>query len=195
MKTLALFDFDGTITDKDSFLEFIRFYKGLPGMVLGLILLSPILLLYKIHLIHNWKAKEIVFTFFFRNEYYNVFKKKCRNFSDFIIPGIIKPNALETIGKHILNGHKVIVISASFEEYLTDWCEKLRIDCIGTRIDVRNNRLTGKIRGKNCYGKEKVSRLKQYIDIEQYDEVLVYGNSKGDWALMEIADQKFYKFF
>jgi len=45
--SLIVFDFDGTITCKDSFLEFLRFALGLRKLVCGFIYLSPILSLVK----------------------------------------------------------------------------------------------------------------------------------------------------
>ena len=58
-KIIAFFDFDGTITTKDSLLEFIRFYHGDIKTILGILILSPILVLYKMKIIPNYKAKEL----------------------------------------------------------------------------------------------------------------------------------------
>ena len=60
MSKLALFDFDGTITTKDSFVEFIKFKHGFLGFAVGFLLMSPVILLYKTKLIPNWKAKQWV---------------------------------------------------------------------------------------------------------------------------------------
>ena len=43
---LALFDFDGTITNRDSFIDFIKFAKGNLKFFQGFMILSPILILY-----------------------------------------------------------------------------------------------------------------------------------------------------
>jgi HAD superfamily hydrolase (TIGR01490 family) len=192
---LALFDFDGTISKKDSFIEFIKYYKGFHSFCFGFILLSPILLLYKIRLIKNWRAKKIVFSWFFKNESYKVFKSKCKCFSLTIIPQLIKPIALETIKKHIENGDKVIIISASFEDYLADWCKSMNLELLGTKIDFNKGFITGKIDGKNCYGDEKVIRLNQFLDLSLFNEIYAYGDSKSDLPLLEIANHRFYKFF
>ena len=50
---LALFDFDGTISDEDSFRGFIIYYCGYSKFILGSIILSPIYLLYVLGLIKN----------------------------------------------------------------------------------------------------------------------------------------------
>jgi phosphatidylglycerophosphatase C len=190
---LVLFDFDGTITKKDSFLEFIKYYKGYKAFIIGLTLLSPILLFYKIGIIKNWKAKERVLKYFFKNEPYNKFCLKSTEFSMKFIPGLIIPRAMQIIKDHQKRGDKVIIISASFENWLTDWCKSMNLDLIGSKIEVRNGLVTGKIEGKNCYGNEKVNRLKQYLNISEYSEIYAYGDSKGDIPILELANHRFYK--
>ena len=194
-KDLALFDFDGTITKKDSFIELIKYYKGTRSFYTGLILLSPFLLLYKAGIIKNWRTKELVFTYFFKNEPHDIFKNRCKEFCLNVIPSLIKPSALEAIENHIKNGDRVVIISASFEDVLTNWCELMQIDLIGTRITVNDGLITGKIEGKNCYGDEKVKRLKEYIDIDQFSEIYAYGDSKGDLPLLKLATHSFYRNF
>lgn len=194
-QNLALFDFDGTITKKDSFLEFIRFYKGFNSFIIGLIVLSPILFLYKVKIVKNWKAKERILTFFFKNEPFKEFCLKSTEFSLKIIPGLLKPDAVQAISYHLEKGDRVIVISASFENWLADWCKSMKLELIGSKIEVRNGLITGKIEGKNCYGIEKVIRLKQYLDINQFSEIYAYGDSKGDLPLLELANHRFYQSF
>jgi HAD superfamily hydrolase (TIGR01490 family) len=194
-QNLALFDFDGTITRKDSFFEFIKYYKGNVSLIVGIIILSPILLLYKTRIIKNWKAKEKVFTYFFKYEPFEKFSSKGKEFSLKILPEMIKPKALETIFEHKRNGDRVLIISASYENWLIDWCNSLNIELIGSKIEVRDGVVTGKFDGKNCYGIEKVTRLNQYLDISQYFEIYAYGDSKSDWPLLELANHRFYKYF
>jgi phosphatidylglycerophosphatase C len=194
-QALALFDFDGTITKKDSFIEFIKYYKGFRSFCFGFIILSPILLLYMCGIIKNSRTKSIVFSWFFKNEAYKVFKSKCRSFSLTIIPNLIRSNALAAIKQHIQSGYKVIIISASFEDYLTDWCRSMELELIGTKIEIKNDSVTGKLDGKNCYGAEKVIRLKQLIDLSQFSEIYAYSDSRSDMPLLKIANQRFYKYF
>jgi len=54
---LALFDFDGTITNKGTYLEFIRFAVSLPRQLVGNALLSPLIAAYHLGLI---SAQRIV---------------------------------------------------------------------------------------------------------------------------------------
>lgn len=63
---LALFDFDGTITTKDTLVEFIKYAKGSHVYYLGLMVLSPMLLRYYLKLMPNDIAKEKMIAYFFR---------------------------------------------------------------------------------------------------------------------------------
>ncbi len=64
---IALFDFDGTITTADSLIKFIRHAKGDMQTTLGMLLLSPMLIVYKLKLIPNYKAKQMMLSYFFKS--------------------------------------------------------------------------------------------------------------------------------
>jgi phosphatidylglycerophosphatase C len=194
-KNLVLFDFDGTLTSKDSFLAFIRFYVGPFRYLLGFLFLFPILLLYKAGLIKNWRAKEIVFTWFFKDESLDQFDRKCFEFCTDHLKQLLKSEAMSALCDHISNGDRVVIVSASFENYLLPWCRALNVELVATRATVLNNRLTGKINGKNCYGEEKVNRLKKLLDLKSYDDIYVYGDSKSDRPMMALGNHKFYRTF
>ena len=66
MKQIVAFDFDGTITNRDTLLEFIKFAKGKTAFYLGFLLHLPWLLAMKCHLYPNWKTKQMIFSYFFK---------------------------------------------------------------------------------------------------------------------------------
>jgi hypothetical protein len=57
MKKIYAFDFDGTLTTRDTLLEFIRFVFGIRRMLFGFLIYSPLLILMKLRLYSNYKAK------------------------------------------------------------------------------------------------------------------------------------------
>ena len=63
---IALFDFDGTITKEDSLIKFISFAVGEIKMLIGMVYLSPMLVGYKLKIIPNYKAKQYLFSYFFK---------------------------------------------------------------------------------------------------------------------------------
>lgn len=58
LKTLVLFDFDGTLYKKDSLLEFTKYYKGNSVFYIGILILSPFLIAMKLGILSNEKAKK-----------------------------------------------------------------------------------------------------------------------------------------
>ena len=55
--------------------------------------------------------------------------------------------------------------------------------------------LTGFLASKNCYGPEKVLRIKKQINLTDYDNIIAYGDSQGDREMFELAEKCFYKPF
>jgi len=195
MPTLAIFDFDGTITTKDSFLEFIKYYKGRYKFYIGFILLSPMLILFKLGIIPNWRAKEITLSFFFKGEAMDHFKEKGAEFCQTHVPHFVRPQALETIKQYQKEGAKVVVVSASARSWIEAWCKAMDIGCISTELEVEKGLITGKIKGKNCYGPEKVNRIKTSFNLEEYGDLHVYGDSAGDREMLQLGTKVFYKPF
>ncbi len=189
---LALFDFDGTITDRDSFFDFLIYTFGLPRFILGLTAVSPLLLLYMTRLVPNWRAKEAVFRHFLKGLNVDNFEAAASKYSAERLPRIVRDVAGERIEWHRARGHRVVVVSASVESWLRGWCEPRGLELIGTRLQVVGGRLTGRIDGKNCHGAEKVRRVLERYPPEDYEYVYAYGNSGGDRDMMALADERYY---
>lgn len=76
---LVLFDFDGTITLNDSLPDFIQFAIGMSRFLLGLLVLSPGLLLYKIRVLSNDTAKQTLISYYFKGWNEVKCSKHCRS--------------------------------------------------------------------------------------------------------------------
>mgnify|MGYP003992098247 CR=1 FL=1 len=194
-KIIALFDFDGTITTDDSLIRFIRFVVGDLKTLWGMVFLSPMLVVYKLKLIPNYKAKQMMLSYFFKGMDKQQFQKIAEEYSLKHIDTILRPKAMEKITWHKELGHKVIVVSASIECWIRPWCDQNGLDLIATKIEVKDGLITGKFLTKNCYGIEKASRVKEAYNLDDYDYIYAYGDSRGDKELLELADKSFYKPF
>ena len=194
-KKIAFFDFDGTITTDDSLLKFIRFVVGDRRFLLGLVVLSPMLVLYKLKLIPNYKAKQYMLSWFFKGMSKDSFLKVANEYSLVHIDKILRPKAIEKINWHKNQGHKVVVVSASIECWLRPWCEKNNLELIATKLEIKDDIVTGKLLSKNCYGVEKVNRIKEIYNLKDFEYIYSYGDSIGDKQMLELAHEKFYKPF
>ena len=191
--TIAFFDFDGTITIKDTMFQFIRFSKGNFIFYAGLFLLLPVLITFKIGIIPNWKAKEILFSFYFKGMKESDALKLGQEFSEQIIPGLLGQEAIHEFEFHKNLGSKIVVVTASFSIWVKHWCDLHQFGLIATEYDTNQGHLSGLIKGKNCYGAEKVRRIKEIFDLDQFKKIYAYGDSKADIEMLNLADFKYLK--
>lgn len=194
-KKIAFFDFDGTITKKDSLVEVIKFQKGKAAFYSGFLLHSHWLIAYKLKLIPNGLVKQKMLTYFFAGIPELVFQEKCDLFADRILPGMIRPGALAEIDRLRKDGFEMVVVSASAGNWIRKWTDRLSLDLIATKLEVKNGSITGKIEGKNCHGNQKAVCITERWNLTDYDEVYVYGDSPGDKPMMALATRSFYKPF
>lgn len=192
---VAFFDFDGTITTKDSFLEFIAFSKGRHSLYKGILRYTPSILAYKMGCLSGHKLKERFITYFYKDLSIEIFSKKATQFVTEYIETIVRPNAMARIKWHQEQGHKVVIVSGSLKHWIKPWCDRLDIDQIATDIEVKDGKITGLLSGKNCIGMEKVTRIKSLYDMSHFEYIYAYGNSNGDKELLELANEKFYRHF
>lgn len=194
-KVLCLYDFDGTITKKDSFLAFIKFSVGRVKYFWGIFLLSPILVCYVLKLVSNEKAKQIVISYFFRNKNYGTFKMDGEEFCKQIVPSLVKDSAVKKIESHVKKGFDVYIVTASIKEWVAPWAESMGMKIIATEIECKDYKLTGKLATPNCYGEEKVNRIKEMIHINEYDIIYAYGDTVGDKQMLALATKSYFQYF
>ena len=194
-RRIAFFDFDGTITTHDTLLEFIRFAKGTLPFFFGFLLNSPWLLAYRLRIISNQAAKQRILSWFFRNTPLSDFQQVCNRFADGRLPGLIRPKALKEIDRLYEKGFTVVIVSASPENWLRQWTEKIGATLIATRLATVGDHLNGRILGNNCHGAEKVRRIRETYDLTGYTDIYAYGDTKGDKPMLSIANHSFYKPF
>jgi HAD superfamily hydrolase (TIGR01490 family) len=192
---IAFFDFDGTITSRDTLLEFIRFSKGSFHFWLGFFLNSPYILAYKLKIISNQKAKEKVLSFFFKQTPLVEFQKVCDEFSSQHIPKLVRPKAMEEINEHNKNGVVVVIVSASPKNWILKWAETIGAEVISTELESKDGLLTGNILGKNCHRHEKVRLIHARYALKEYSEIYAYGDTNGDRPMLGLADYSYFKPF
>lgn len=194
-RTLVLFDFDGTITRKDTLFAIIHFICGRRKFYSGMIVLFPRLCLYMIRAISNVKMKEWLLCHFFGGMTYDLFQARCEAFAHDRIPGLIRRDALAEIKKWQERKADIVVVTASAENWVAPWCRLENIACIGTRLQLRDCLITGRITGKNCNGEEKVRRIKSSLNLSVYDKIVAYGDTKNDLPMLNLATESHFKIF
>lgn len=192
---LALFDFDGTITTHDSFRDFLVFIHGKIGFLNRILSVSPWLAGFVLRLVSRENAKRKVSAAFFAGMPVEKFNEYARNFCLHRLPRIVRPDAMQKIRWHKENGHRVVVVSASFSDYLKFWCQQLEVELISTGLEEKNGILTGNFATPNCWGPEKVRRISEQIDLSDYAIIYAYGDSRGDREMLALAHQPGFRVF
>jgi HAD superfamily hydrolase (TIGR01490 family) len=192
---LALFDFDGTLTTKDTMLEFVKFAKGNRKFWLGMIWLSPMLLLNKIGIISSGKAKQIFLKHFFGGCSEKRMKTWGEQFCSDLLPTMFRDLALEKLLFHRSKGHTVYVVTASLDIWVRPWLQAQNLKGICSKARFSEGIFHGELEGPNCNGPEKARRLKEELKLEDFEKIFAYGDSSGDKAMLALAHKPFYRRF
>jgi len=195
VKKIAFFDFDGTITTKDTMFEVIRHQKGNVRFYWGFVLHIPVFALLKLKLLSNQAAKEQLLKYFFKDNPTDAFQLGCDDFIDQKLPALIRPSAQAEIKRLQAAGFEVVIVSASAENWIKKWSDSFGAKLIATELETIDNKLTGKVKGANCNGEEKAVRIKSGFDLSQFDEIYCYGDSSGDRQMLALGTKVFFKPF
>ena len=195
MKNLALFDFDGTITNSDSFLLFVRKTVGLWRFYTGMAMMMPQISMFLFKLYPNHYLKEDVLIHFFYNWSLDSFRKAADDFCQKTISTILRQKAWACLRRHQGQGDQVVIVSATPELILAPWCEKYGLDLLATRLQVIDGRLTGRIEGENYRGQVKVTQILNRYRLGDYREIYAYGDTEGDRPMLNLATHASYRPF
>ena len=192
MRKIVAFDFDGTLTTRDTLLAFIRYAKGSTAFWLGFLRYAPLLVLMKLGLYPNYQAKEKVFAHFFKGMTIEAFDALCQGFAQDHLH-LLRSQGIKTLMQAQDDGAEVVIVSASIDNWVQPFFTDVTV--LGTQIEVKEGVLTGRFLTKNCYGQEKVNRiLARFPDRQDY-HLTAYGDSRGDQELLAFADEAHYKPF
>lgn len=194
MRTIVAFDFDGTLTKKDSFIEFIKFSKGRLVFYKKLPVLACYWIAFKLNFIKRDDAKEKVFEIFFKGISIVEFNEQSSLFSN-EIDKFLRKDTLKTIKQYLKEDFDLIIISASIDNWIQPWAYRNKINIVlATKVEVDSNGLlTGKFCSANCRGKEKVNRLLDIFPNREEYRLIAYGDSLGDKELINFADEGYWR--
>jgi len=190
---IAFFDFDGTITSEDAFTKFIFYATPKYRLIAGMILLSPIILLYKIGLFPAAKIRPLLAKFAFWNRCEQQVFELGKQFAVDYLPSVLRPTAMVRMNWHKSRGDKVVVVSASLNPYLYFWCKEHSVELICSELEVKDSVLTGNYVFGDCGGDNKVVFIKNNIDLYSFDTVYAYGDTDEDLPMLGLAEIKYYQ--
>ena len=186
---LYLFDFDGTLTKKDSMIEFLIFVNDNKLIFfLKTLLATPFLFILSIISFKRFKNQ-------FLKIHLNKFSEedlqiKSKIYSDRIIKNLY-PEASDYLNS--IKGEEKYIVTASLDIWMEEISKKLNCKLICTQSIFRNKKFIS-IK-ENCKGIIKKERIIKEINLEKFDEILTFGNSKNDKEMMSLGTTKYFKYF
>lgn len=190
---LALFDFDGTITNRELFADFVRFALPPARLAAAWRRLAPWVLGYRLGLISGTRIRSRVAEVGFGGLSEEVVHEAGRRFADAVIPSALRPEAMARIEWHRGRGDTVVVVSGAFDFYLGHWCRSHGLDVLCSSLESEDGRLTGRYRGAQCVGAEKARRVRATYDLARYRVIHAYGDTREDAELLALAHRKVFR--
>ena len=197
---VAAFDFDGTLTRRDTLMPFLARGLGWPRFLLALLKCSPWLAAYALRLLRNDVAKARLL----RATLSGVSTAQAQNWTARWLArdlsGQLRPWTLARLAEHQQAGHCCVMVSASPDIYLVRIARELGFEgLVCTEMEVQGERLTGRMRTPNCHGQQKVLRLQSWLaqrsDAASLNALTLhaYGDTAGDKPLLRLAQHAWYR--
>lgn len=192
---VAAFDFDGTLITRDSLVPFLIYLQGVFKTYSKLLLLSPYGLGFGLNLISRQQVKERVLKSFIKGMSFSDLLHLGERFANGVLDRFVCQELFKRYQWHKSQGHICILVSASLDFYLTPWAQRHGFHhVISSKLEIDNQgKVTGNLLGKNCWGPEKPKQLIELIGPKDQYTLYAYGDSRGDYELLQLADYSFYK--
>jgi len=188
-RIVAAFDFDGTVTTSDSLRDFILFTVGQAHFAAGAVRAAPWIIAGMARMCDRGSAKARFLAATIGGRSRLELEATAQMYVAQRLPALVRPEMAARIQEHQQLGHGLVLVSASPTLYLAPWAAQAGFDAVlATELDYRDGRFTGRLSGPNCWGPEKVRRLRQWFGSDQPRVFYAYGDSRGDREMLALAD-------
>jgi len=186
--TIAAFDVDNTLTVRDCVVPFMRSVAGTGR--LARVAMSDIRGTLRFVFRRDRDAlKQKFVKGIFAGRTAAEIENLGVQFASKVADGWLREDVSRRLRWHQVQGHVVILVSASLGVYLHPLGDLLEVDAVlCTELEVVNGVFTGQLLGPNCRGAEKVSRIRHWCEESGFavdDLVFAYGDSAGDTQMLE----------
>lgn len=195
---VAAFDFDGTLTWRDTLRPFLHRLLGTPRLLWVLLICSPWLAAFVLRLISNHRAKAVLLRAALAGRRTADVERVALAFVREDLPLQWRPWGLRQLVLHQQAGHRCVLVTASTSPYMHLVGQSLGVDAVlCTEMEVVDGRYTGRMATANCHGEEKVRRLQAWLSANCGEpasvELHAYGDTRGDLPLLRMASTAWYR--
>jgi phosphatidylglycerophosphatase C len=183
-------DLDGTITVKDTYTRYIFRYGNLVWLMASLPYLLWLVTLYSFKIVSRNEMKKETIKIFLKGKSSKLLEQLSKDF----LPSVrFYDSVLAKLDTYKKDGYKIILVTASPSLYVKYLSKKLGYDgFIATELEERFGLLTGNVIGDNNNFEEKVKRIKNSPYYKEGQTIVSFGNSKGDYPMLDMADEYYY---
>ncbi|HXA40167.1 MAG TPA: HAD-IB family hydrolase [Phenylobacterium sp.] len=192
---VVAFDFDGTLTVRDSYTAFLKWRAGPWRYAQGMARLIPAALAYLFHR-DRGRIKAAATREFLGGVPRQVLEADARAFAERFSRSLLRPDAVAAWKRWRGERVRLVIVTASPELIVAPFARGLGADALlGTELAFdAQDRVVGGFGTPNCRGPEKVARLKAAFgpDLELR---AAYGDTGGDREMLAMAEIKGYRVF
>ena len=189
---LALFDFDGTLTTRETFPDFMRYAVARPRLLVGGVMLAPVVFGYRRGWVAGNPTRASIVQVGLRGMDAARLRAQGDAFAREALPDVLRPEAMARLVWHRDRGDRVVVVSGGLDVYLAPWCVTQGIELLCSVLAERNGRITG-YAGAQCVGEEKARRVRALCDPQAYAAIHAYGDTHEDQAMLAMAHHRTYR--
>jgi phosphatidylglycerophosphatase C len=192
---VVAFDFDGTLTVRDSFVAFLKWRAGGRRWTVGLLRLAPAALAYLVHR-DRGRIKAAAVREFLKGTPRDRLEAEARTFAEGHSRRLLRPDAVAAWKRWRADHVRLVIVTASPDLIVAPFARGLGADAIiGTQLAFdAGDRATGGFATPNCWGPEKVARLKAAFG-EDVELKAAYGDTGGDREMLAMATTAGYRVF
>ena len=194
-RPIAAFDFDGTLTVKDSFTAFLAWRTSHVRCLVGLARIAPALLSYLLHR-DRGRLKAVAVGQFLAGMPREALEGEAAAFAAQTRARLLRPDALACWEDWGRRGALRIIVTASPTAIVAPFARALGADeLIGTELAYdAEGHVTGAFVTPNCRAQEKVTRLRARFG-QDVRLAAAYGDTGGDTEMLAIAEVAGFRLF
>lgn len=199
LRHVAAFDFDGTLTRRDTLIPFLMRVSGRTRFAQVCTQLGLLGARRRVDVRDRDELKIEMIRRLFVGRSEDHLRESGRLYARDLVANELDPGVLTRLELHRDAGHEVLFVSASLVYYLDPIAEQFGLrGVIAVEPAVDGDRLTGALTHPNVRAEQKAARLREWMGgpatgpLDGVD-LWAYGNSSGDHALLELADHRYWR--
>ena len=197
MANIAIFDLDYTLTKRGTWGRFvIKTVKFRPWLWLPLVISAGLTQWrYKRGHLPRIRVKQAMMRWSMVGKPRSEMERVAAKFAENEVVNGLRPGAVQMLEQHRANGDIIIIASAAVDLIVKPIAESLNIEhWVATDMRWEDGKLSPDFASKNCYGLEKLERVKQLFDqnpqMKQIHTLItMYTDSYSDIDILRFSDK------